>query len=131
MKYKNNTIGRGSTVLQLVSASAVNPSTFVLREVRELRRIGFEVVIAQLRPVYKPMSADGFDELPSLVTRPRWWSPTVLLAILYYVVKQPRRLRQYLSLLFGGDAQLKNVAKMLYILLAAMTFAYRCRRRES
>ena len=131
MKYKKNTIGRGSTVLQLVSASAVNPSTFVLREVRELRRMGFQVVIGQLRPVSKPMSTNGFDELASLVIRPRWWSPTVLLGILYYVVKQPRRLWQYLSLIFRGGAQLKSRAKMLYILLAAISFAYRFRRHES
>jgi glycosyltransferase involved in cell wall biosynthesis len=131
MKYKNNTIGRGPTVLQLVSASAVNPSTFVLREVRELRRMGFEVVIGQLRPVSKTMSTDGFDELAPLVITPRRWSPAVLLAVLYYGVEEPRRLWRYLSLILRSHGRLKNIAKMLYILLAAVTFAYRCRKHES
>jgi colanic acid/amylovoran biosynthesis glycosyltransferase len=131
MKYKNNTIGSGSTVLQLVSASAVNPSTFVLREVRELRRMGFEVVLGQLRPLYKQMSANGFEELVSLVVRPLLWPPTILFAIAYFSFRRPRQLWGYLSLIFLGEAQFKNIAKMLYILLVAVAFSYRCRGYES
>jgi glycosyltransferase involved in cell wall biosynthesis len=131
MRHINNTIGKAPTVLQLVSASAMNPSTFVLREIRELRRMGWEVIIGQLRPAYRHMSITGFDELASCVVRPDWWSPAILSAIAYYTVKEPRRLWSYLSLIFRGDWQFRNIAKMLYILVASIKLAFKCRACQS
>src|SRR6266852_5840681 len=131
MPHTNNTIGKALTILQLVSASATNPSTFVLREVQELRRMGLGVVIAQLRPFYKRMSTSGFDELTPSVISPDWWSPTLVLAILYYAAKEPRRLWSYFSQIFRGDLHLSNIAKMLYVLLASLKFAFKCRAHKS
>ncbi len=127
MRRTDNITGKEPTVLQLVSASAVNPSTFVLREVRELRRTGLDVIIGQLRPVSKQMSTTGFEELASVIIRPRWWSHSFLLALAYYSATQPRRLGQYLALIMRGDLQTKNVLKMLYVLVTAITLAYECR----
>jgi len=121
------TARKGVTVLHLVSASAAYSSTFVLREVRQLRHLGLETVIGQLRPVFGDMSTTGFEELAAIVVKPRWLSLELIAGIVYYARKQPRRLWRYLVLIVRSGRQVNNAIKMLYVLLASMTLAYKSR----
>ncbi len=128
MRTTNSITGKApAAVLQLVSSSAVIPSTFVLREVRQLRELGFEMVIGQLRPVLRDMNLSGFDELADIVVKPRWLSLECLSGILYYAMKQPNRLWRYVALIFRCAPEFKNLIKMIYVLFASVILAYRHR----
>ncbi len=114
-------------VLQMVSASADFPSTFVLREASELRALGINVLLVQLRPVTGRMSMTGFGDLAPHVLRLPWLSLDTIKAIAFYCRQQPRRVLSYLRLLMHAASQPANLAKMAYVLVASMRTAYSCR----
>jgi colanic acid/amylovoran biosynthesis glycosyltransferase len=131
MQPKNSTTGKAPTVFHLTSASAVNPSSFVLREMRQLRELGWDMVIGQLRPFFGNMSTMGFDELSAIVVKPRWLTLQFLAGIAYYSASQPWRFWQYIALILRTRAQLSELLKMLYILMGSAVLAYRCRTLQS
>jgi colanic acid/amylovoran biosynthesis glycosyltransferase len=126
MQPTNNITGR-TAVLQLVSAFTDHPSTFVLRETRELQRLGLPITIVQLRPVLGPMNLAGFEDLSSMVVRPRWLSLDALAGFAHYGVKQPQSLGRFISFVLNHGGTARNKAKMFYVLLVSVMMAYRFR----
>ncbi len=114
----------------MVSASAAFPSTFVLREVRQLRALGLKIVICQLRPLFGKMNLTGFEELSPLVVRPRWLSFATFKSIVYFMVRRPRLFLSYIGIVSRGVEEPKNLLKMSYVLLASMSLAYQLRGRS-
>lgn len=123
----NNTIGNDRTTLQVVSASAVRPSSFVLREVRELCRQGLSMFIGQLRPALQKMNTTGFHELDSWIVKPRLVSAELFIAIMYYARRYPSLLMGYIALIFRSRPSPSNFIKMLYVFFASLALAYECR----
>ena len=129
MRCTAATTGKSTPVLQLVSASSAHPSTFVLREVRELRGTGLEMSIGQVRPVFKKMNTVGFSDLDDIVVRSKWIPMELIAAVVYWSTKQPQRLRKYLSLIHDSGTTSNNFLKMLFVLISSLALAYRFRKR--
>jgi glycosyltransferase involved in cell wall biosynthesis len=120
-------IGNDHTTLQVISASAVRPSSFVLREVRELCQQGLSMFIGQLRPALRKMNTTGFHDLDSWIVKPRLISLELFIAVMYYARRYPGLLVGYIALVFRSRPSPSNLIKMLYVFLASLTLAYKCR----
>jgi colanic acid/amylovoran biosynthesis glycosyltransferase len=67
--------------------------TFILREILELRRRGFELILFSLRrPAPGPLNVEAEILLPSVCYRPALLSPRVIAAQGYFLVRHPGRL---------------------------------------
>jgi colanic acid/amylovoran biosynthesis glycosyltransferase len=118
---------QGKSLLHVVSIFPGLTETFVLRDARELIRLGWTINLGQLRPVGQRPTAPGFEDLRPCVTRANLLSIEMLNALLFWIRKQPQRTREFVKIVFHSVKQPWNLSKITYILLASMLFAYRFR----
>jgi len=99
--------------------------TFVMREIRELRKQGWDVRIGCLRPLHRTPVAQGFEDLEPVVTRARWWSLDMLQGLLVFSFSCPRRLFECVRLMASSLTHPVGFAKLGYLMLASVRLAYR------
>jgi len=109
-----------------MSAFPPTIESFVLREIRQLRKDGWNVVIAGLRPVYKTRTP-GFEDLDRYVSPAPWISLEMVAAGAFYFTRRPRQVWGCLKLISRSFPHPVQFVKMLYTLLSTMRFAYRFR----
>jgi glycosyltransferase involved in cell wall biosynthesis len=101
--------------------------TFVMREIRELRKQGCDVHIGCLRPLHQTPAAAGFEDLAAITRRASWLSLDLLLGLLVLGLSRPNRLLECLRLIAFSLHQPVNFAKLTYLLLASARLAYQFR----
>jgi colanic acid/amylovoran biosynthesis glycosyltransferase len=116
-------------ILHLISTFPPLTETFVLREIRQLRKVGLDVIIGPLRPLHRTPPAIGFEDLNSLVRGAGWFSVDMLKALLFFSLRKPHQLVECLKIALRSLDHPQHFAKMLYVLLSSMRLAY-CSRNE-
>jgi len=101
--------------------------TFVMREIRQLRVQGWNVVIGQLRPTHKTHTARGFEDLNPFVIPVSWFSFDMVVGLLFFLIFRPRRAWDCLRITARSWKQPAQFLKMTYVLLASMRLAFRHR----
>lgn len=114
-------------MLYIASTFPALTHTFVLREIRQLRQLGMDVAIGQLRPLHRTPAAKGFEDLTLFVSGGGWSSVDMLKALVFFSFHKPVQLFRHLRVVLRAAGHPKNLVKMAYILLAAMKLAYRFR----
>lgn len=115
------------TILHLISTFPPLTETFVLREIRQLRKTGLNVIIGQLRPLHRTPPAKGFEDLSPLVNGAGWFSLEMLKSLAFFTLRKPRQLAECLRIVLGSFGQPQHFAKMLYVLLSSMRLGYSLR----
>jgi colanic acid/amylovoran biosynthesis glycosyltransferase len=114
-------------ILQLVSTFPPLSQTFVMREVRQLRLEGWNLLIGMLRPLHRNTPARGFEDLVPFVSQATWVSADMFAGILFFLVLRPGRVWQCLKLIAKSIARPGCIPKMLYTLFSSMRLAFRFR----
>jgi colanic acid/amylovoran biosynthesis glycosyltransferase len=117
----------GPMILQLVSTFPALSETFVMREMRQLRSEGWNLLIGMLRPLHHNSPARGFEDLAPFVSQATWVSVDMFAGILFFLVLQPGRVWQCLKLVSKSIARPSCIPKMLYTLFSSMRLAFRFR----
>jgi glycosyltransferase involved in cell wall biosynthesis len=117
----------GKSLLHVVSIFPALTETFVLREARELKRLGWSIFLGQLRPVGRRPTAPGFDDLRPHVTLVDILSIEMPKALLFWVRKRPRQTFEFVTIVLRAARKPWDLLKIAYILLASMQLAYRFR----
>ncbi|MGA3176799.1 MAG: glycosyltransferase [Candidatus Acidiferrum sp.] len=112
------------TILHLISTFPPLTETFVLREIRQLRKLGLNVIIGQLRPLHQTPPAKGFEDLSPLVNGAGWFSLEMLKGLAFFTLRKPRQLAECLRIVLPSFGQPQHFVKMLYILLSSMRLGY-------
>ncbi|HVB56311.1 MAG TPA: glycosyltransferase [Candidatus Acidoferrales bacterium] len=115
------------TILHLITTFPPLTETFVLREIRQLRRTGLNVIIGQLRPLHRTRATKDFDDLSKFVSGAGWFSLDMLRGFVFFGFRKPRQVLECLGITSRSFNQPKHFLKMLYVLLSAMRLAYRFR----
>jgi len=71
-------------VLHLMATFPSEPN-FVMREIRQLRVQGWNVVIGQLRPTHKTHTARVFEDLNPFVIPVSWFSFDMVVGLLFFL----------------------------------------------
>lgn len=103
---------------------------FILREIRELRRVGWNIRIGELRPLGRIPPASGFKDLDCLVIRANWFSLDMLKGLVFFAFRRPRGVWDCFGLVCRSLDNPLRMVKMLYILLASLQLAYRAHSLE-
>ena len=111
-------------ILHIMSSFPPHSETFVMREIRELRRQGWDVRIGRLRPLQRTPAAVGFEDLDPIVSKAGWFSLDMLRGLLFFGFSGPRRLFRCARIIASGTDRPFSVLKLLYILLASLRLAY-------
>jgi colanic acid/amylovoran biosynthesis glycosyltransferase len=114
-------------ILHLISTFPPLTETFVLREIRRLRKIGLNVIIGQLRPLHRTPPAKGFEDLSPLVNGAGWFSLEMLKSLVFFSLRKPRQLAECLRIVLHSFGQPQHFVKMLYVLLSSMRLGYSLR----
>jgi len=101
--------------------------TFVMREIRELRKQGWDIRIGCLRPLHRTPAATGFEDLEPFVIRVRWLSLDILQGLLLFCFARPGRILECIRLIVPALTKPISFAKLSYLLLASVRLAYRYR----
>ena len=115
--------------LHIVSVFPALTETFVLREARQMRELGWDVILAPLRPTGRRPTSPDFEDLRSCVSNARPLGLATLAGLLLYTIRKPLLMWKYVQLVFSALRDPANLIKLIYILLASMTIAYRLRGR--
>lgn len=115
-------------ILHLISAFPPLSEIFVLREIRQLRADGWNIVIGPLRPLHKTPGARGFEDLESCVSQIRWISFDLLAGCLFFLLSRPRQSWKCSRIISSSVGRPVQFAKMLYTLASAMRMAWRMRK---
>ena len=115
------------TILHLISTFPPLTETFVLREIRRLRKTGLNVVIGQLRPLHRTPPARGFEDLSPLVNGVGWLSLEMLTSLAFFTLRKPRQLAECLRIVLRSLSQPQHFVKMLYVLLSSIRLGYSLR----
>lgn len=118
------------TILHLISTFPPLTETFILREIRQLRKTGLNVVIGELRPLHRNRAAEGFEDLNPIVSRARWFSLDLLRGLVFFVFRAPGKVLECLRLVLNSSNGPRYIVKMIYILLSSMRLAYRFRHED-
>jgi colanic acid/amylovoran biosynthesis glycosyltransferase len=114
--------------LNIVSIFPALTETFVVREIRALRRLGCEVVIGELRPAGRRPTATDCEDLRPLVMRASLPTLATVCGIGFFAATKPKRMWEFLRLVFAAYSDPKNLMKLLYIVAASISLAFRLRR---
>jgi len=112
-------------LLHVMSTFPPLSETFVMREIRQLQRSGWDVRIGQLRPLYRTPQATGFEDLRAAVSGASWLDSDMLVGLVFFSFRYPLRLSRCFGLICCSLSRPRDVGKMLYILLASLRLAYR------
>ncbi len=115
------------TILHLISTFPPLTETFVLREIRRLRKTGLNVIIGQLRPLHRTSPAKGFEDLSPLVNGAGWFSLEMLKSLAFFTLRKPRQLAECLKIVLFSFGQPWHFVRMLYVLLSSMRLGYSLR----
>lgn len=115
------------TILHLISTFPTLTETFVLREIRRLRKIGLNVIIGQLRPLHRTAPAKGFEDLSPLVNGAGWFGLEMLKSLAFFSFRKPRKLAECLRIVLRSFGQPEHFVRMLYVLLSSMRLGYSLR----
>jgi colanic acid/amylovoran biosynthesis glycosyltransferase len=117
-----------NAVLHVMSSFA-SPvvQTFILREIRQLRDRGLNMVIGEIRPPRKKASSQGFEDLLPLVNEASWFSWDLLTAFVFFLMSRPRQMLECLKILAKGWSRPSQLWKMTYVLLSAARLSFRLR----
>jgi len=115
------------TILHLISTFPPLNETFVLREIRQIRKAGLRVIIGQLRPLHRTEPAKGFDDLAPLVNGAGWFSPEMLKGLVFFLFRKPRQVVECLRIVFRSFDRPMDFLKMLYVLLSSIRLGYSLR----
>lgn len=108
-----------------MSAFPPHSETFVMREIRELRKQGWDTRIGPLRPLQRTPAAVGFEDLEPIVSKAEWFSLDLLLGLLHFGFSHPGRLFACVRIITPALGRPVDVLKLFYILLASVRLAYR------
>lgn len=114
-------------VLHVMSTFPPFSETFVMREIRELRKQNWDVRIGCLRPLHHTPAATGFEDLAPVATTVPWFDFDLLLAPFLVACSHPGRLWKCLRQLALSAADPGSFLKLTYVLLASARLAYRFR----
>jgi len=114
-------------ILHLMSAFPPLFEAFVMREIRELRADGWNIVIAPLRPLHRTPRAHGFEDLESCTIPPRWISIDLLAGFLFILLSRPRQCWRCVRIVSVSLGRPVRFVKMLYTLMSAMRIAWKMR----
>lgn len=103
--------------------------TFILREITELRRRGFEIIVFALR---RPAGGTGWEaageDRPPVCYRPPWWGWTTLVGVVAWSVRHPIRVaRALVQAVAGAWPWPVAVLRCLRHMATACVFARRAR----
>jgi glycosyltransferase involved in cell wall biosynthesis len=112
------------TILHLLSTFPSLTETFVLREIRELRKIGLNVVIGQIRPLHRTPPAKGFEDLSPFVNGAGWFSLDMLKGFILFSFLKPRQLLECFRTTLRTVDRPKDFVKALYVLMSSIRLAY-------
>jgi colanic acid/amylovoran biosynthesis glycosyltransferase len=113
--------------LHIVSIFPALTETFVLREARQMREAGWNVILAPLRPVGDRPTSTDFEDLRACVDAHPQLSLATIAAFLFYCRYKPAVVWRYVKLVVSSLRELRNLIKLAYILLVSVTMAYRLR----
>jgi colanic acid/amylovoran biosynthesis glycosyltransferase len=117
-----------NAVLHVMSSfDAPVVQTFILRELRQLRARGWNVLIGEIRPPRKDATSQGFDDLVPLVSRATWLSWDLIAAFVFFLSFRPKQMLTCLKTLAKGWSRPSQLYKMTYVLLSAARLAFRHR----
>src|SRR5262245_16881901 len=105
-----------SIVLQLMSTFPPLSQTFVMREVRQLRSEGWNLLIGMLRPLHRNSPARGFEDLVPYVSQATWVSADLFFGVLFFLAAQPNRVFQCLKIISKSIGSPRYIPKLLYTL---------------
>jgi colanic acid/amylovoran biosynthesis glycosyltransferase len=108
-----------------VSAFPPLSEIFVMREIRQLRADGWEIVIGPLRPLRGTPRAQGFEDLGSFVIPVRWISFDLLTGLLFFLFSRPRQCWMCLKIMSAALGRPVRFVKMLYTFVSAIRVAWR------
>jgi glycosyltransferase involved in cell wall biosynthesis len=100
---------------------------FVLREIRQLRRDGWNIVVGALRPMHGTPRAHDFEDLAGCAIPARWISFDLVAGFLFMLFSRPRECWECLRIILAPQGNPARFVKMLYTLLSAMRVAWRVR----
>ena len=121
---------RSPTYLHLMSVFPALTETFVLREVQELRELGWNVTICQLRPRRNVPLAAGFGDLNTCAISVRIISLETVMGALYCCCRDPGLTWSYFKLIVVALWDVRTVTKLAYILVVSMLISYKVRHDE-
>jgi colanic acid/amylovoran biosynthesis glycosyltransferase len=99
----------------------------VLRDAREMIRLGWTVFLGQLRPAWSRPTAVGFDDLRSHVSQVNLLSFEMAKGFIFCVRKLPKCTLEFARITLRSWKEPRNLLKIVYILLASMQLSYRFR----
>jgi colanic acid/amylovoran biosynthesis glycosyltransferase len=117
---------RGS-ILHVVSIFPALREVFVLRDAREMIRLGWTVFLGQLRPAGRRPRAIGFNDLRPHVSKVNLLSFEMAKGFVFCVRKLPKRTIELARICLRSWKEPWNLLKTVYILLASMQLSYRFR----
>jgi glycosyltransferase involved in cell wall biosynthesis len=115
------------TILHLISTFPPLNETFVLREIRQLHKAGWPVIIGQIRPLHRTEPAKGFEDLTPLVNGAGWFSLEMLKGLCFFSLQKPRQVVECLRIVSRSLDRPKDLTKMLYVLLSSMRLGFSLR----
>jgi colanic acid/amylovoran biosynthesis glycosyltransferase len=122
-----STKGKNPLILQLMSTFPPLTETFVMREIRQLRTDGWNIVIGELRPMHKTPRAQGFEDLVPFVSPAQWFSLDLVAGIFFFLASRPLSVWRCLKTITKSVGQPRYFPKMFYILFSSMRLGFRFR----